>query len=197
MPKLLLLIGIPGSGKTRLASQLKQISSCRVISTDSIRAQLFGNEAIQGPWLLVWREVEWQFRETVEQIQTEQISFAVYDATNTRRRNRRHVIALARWAGFTQITAVWLDPPLELCLQRNQQRQRQVPDAVIQRMYRQLWSCPPRLREGIDLLLHYGTTVPNLGTLLMHCEPKEPSQNLGKSTGIAPIQRQEPNPSLL
>jgi predicted kinase len=197
MPRLLLLIGIPGSGKSCLAAQLQQILSCRVISTDRIRAQLFGDEAIQGPWLLIWRQVGWQFREAVEQIHTGQISLAVYDATNTRRRNRRDVITLARLAGFTQITAVWLDPSLELCLQRNQQRQRQVPDAVIQRMYRQLWSCPPRLREGIDLLLHYGTTVPNLDTLLKHFEIKEPPQKLGKSTEIAPIQRQEPNPSLL
>ncbi|MBF2050062.1 MAG: AAA family ATPase [Elainella sp. C42_A2020_010] len=198
MVNLLLLIGIPGSGKSSLAAQLQQISACRIISTDSIRAQLFGNAAIQGPWLLIWREVNQQFREAVVQIQTGQIDFAIYDATNTRRRVRRDLIALARSVGFSRIVAVWLDPPLELCCWRNHQRGRQVPEAVIQRMYRQLWSSPPRLREGIDLLLHYGTTAPNSELLLQFVQPQAAATSkLRESTEIAPSQRQEPNPSFL
>lgn len=167
MVQLILLIGIPGSGKTSLAAQLQQTQlGCFVISTDQIRANLFGDEAIQGSWLLVRRQIQRQLGAAVEQIQAGQTPFAVYDATNTRRRYRREAIALARASGFTSIIGVWLDPPLDLCLQRNQLRSRQVPEAIIQRMYRQLWSSPPRLREGMDLLLHYGTTVSNLDHLL-------------------------------
>jgi predicted kinase len=169
MAKLVIMIGIPGSGKSTLIQTWSQAQCCLIISTDEIRAQLFGDEAIQGSWLLVWQEVQRQFREAVEQIHGGTVDFAIYDATNTRRRNRRAVMALARSVGFTEIVGVWLDPPLELCVQRNQSRFRQVPDAVVQRMYRQLWSCPPRLREGLDLLLHYGTT-PDLEELLKQFE---------------------------
>lgn len=164
------MIGTPGSGKSTLIQHWQQdqrssLISYPIISTDQIRAQIFGDEAIQGAWGLVWREVQRQFQAAVEQVQTG-TAFAIYDATNTRRRNRRAVFALARSVGFTHITGVWLDPPLDLCLQRNQTRSRQVPEVVLRKMHRQLWSCPPRLREGLDLLLHYGTSTPNLEDLL-------------------------------
>jgi predicted kinase len=165
MTTLVVMIGIPGSGKSTLIQHWSQSQRCLVISTDQIRAQLFGDEAIQGSWLLIWREVQRQFQGAAEQLRSGIAEFAIYDATNTRRRNRRAVIASARSVGFTQIIGVWLDPPLEVCVQRNQARLRQVPDEVLQRMYRQLWSCPPRLREGLDLLLHYGTSAPNLEDL--------------------------------
>lgn len=166
MARLVVLIGIPGSGKSSLAAQLQCQLGCLLISTDQIRENLFGDEAIQGSWLLIWREVRRQFGVAVEQIRAGRANFAIYDATNTRRRYRREVIALARATGFTSIVGVWLDPPLEICLQRNRLRARQVPEDIVQRMYRQLWSCPPRWREGMDLLLHYGTATPDLDNLL-------------------------------
>lgn len=189
---LILLIGLPGSGKSSLARQLQQTQpGCRIISTDQIRADLFGDESIQGSWPVIWRQVQQQVQQAVAQIQTGEATLAIYDATNTRRRNRRQVIALARAAGFTQIWAVWLNLPLELCLSRNQQRSRQVPEPVIQRMARQLWSGPPCLREGIDRLLYYSAAVP---------EPEQVWAVLGqgqtdaKSTDISLPSQQEPNP---
>jgi predicted kinase len=167
MASLILLIGIPGSGKSSLAAQLQQSQlGCLLISTDQIRARLFGDEAIQGAWWLIWQELEHQLRSAVEQIQVGQATLAIYDATNTRRRYRREIIALARAVGFTCMIGVWLDPPFELCRQRNQHRSRQVPEAILHRMYRQLWSCPPRLREGFDLLLHDSTVSPEPEMLL-------------------------------
>jgi predicted kinase len=167
MAQLILMIGIPGSGKSSLAARLQQTCpGCLLISTDQIRARLFGDEAIQGSWCLIWQEIRQQFNDAIAHIQHDPESFALFDATNARRRNRRELIALARSIGFTQITGIWLDPPLEVCLERNQNRSRQVPEAVIQRMHRQLWSCPPRLREGIDQLFHYDTATSTLDNLL-------------------------------
>ena len=159
MPQLLLLIGLPGSGKSSLAGQLAiQVPGSWIISTDTIRAELFGEEAVQGPWLLVWRQVEDQFRCAVEQIKDGKSSRAIYDATNTARRKRRDVLTLARAAGFTKITGVWVDTPLSVCLERNRRRDRSVPEAVIERMYRQLRDVPPSPAEGMDRLLRYSST---------------------------------------
>ncbi len=148
MTRLIILIGLPGSGKSTLARKIvTRYLQCRLISTDAIRGQLFGNEGIQGPWLQVWQEVQQQFHQAVSQT-----SLVIYDATNTQRRRRREVIDLARETGFSYITGLWLDKSLELCLERNKQRQRQVPEEVIMKMYRQLTDAPPSCEEGLDRL---------------------------------------------
>ncbi|MBE9050072.1 AAA family ATPase [Nostocales cyanobacterium LEGE 11386] len=146
---LFLLIGLPGSGKSTLAKQLfTECPQMQLISTDAIRGQLFGSEAIQGPWLLIWREIERQLQQAIAINKT-----TIFDATNAQRRQRREIIALAREVGFTSITGLWVRTPVWLCLARNQQRQRQVPPDVIWRMYRQLRDAPPSLEEGIDHLI--------------------------------------------
>ena len=156
MAKLILLIGLPGSGKSTLTQQLLAQDPRRLlISTDAIRSQLFGDEAIQGSWLLIWQEVQCQFRHAVGQIVQMSAQSAIYDATNAQRRHRREVIALARNVGFTHITGLWLDTPVWLCLARNRQRDRQVPEAVIFRMHRQLRDAPPTLQEGLDCLIRH------------------------------------------
>ena len=156
--RLILLIGLPGSGKSTIASRLLQANPQRqVISTDAIRLRLFGNEAIQGHWLKVWQEVGRQFQQAVEQQTAGQALETIYDATNVVRRDRRRVIALARTCGFEDITGVWLNTPLDLCLQRNRQRDRQVPDAIILRMHRCLMGAPPSMSDGCDRLIKVGS----------------------------------------
>ena len=151
---LILLIGWPVGENTTLARQLiSQCPDCWLISTDAIRAQLFGDEAIQGPWMQVWREVQRQFRQAAHPSDSGMKQTAIYDATNVMRKQRRRVLSLAREAGFTQIVGVWLDVPLGVCLSRNQQRDRQVPEWVMQKMYRQLTGAPPALIEGFDRLV--------------------------------------------
>jgi predicted kinase len=129
-------------------------STCRSISTDAIRAHLFGDEAIQGSWLKIWLEIRREFQEAVSQISSGEIEFALYDATNVVRKQRRQAIALARKMGFTDITGIWMDVPIEICLERNQQRLRRVPEEAILRMARRLSGAPPSLEEGLDRLIH-------------------------------------------
>ncbi|MGJ3250397.1 MAG: AAA family ATPase [Elainellaceae cyanobacterium] len=158
MPRLILLIGLPGSGKSTLAKCLiRDGVGHYLISTDAIRNQLFGDEAVQGSWSLVWGEIQRQFRDTIEQLSQNhrQDRTAIYDATNAVRRNRRTVIDLARTVGFSRIVALWLDVPVERCLERNRGRSRRVPDEVIWRMHRRLQAVPPSLNEKIDCLIHY------------------------------------------
>ncbi|MEA5564074.1 AAA family ATPase [Anabaena sp. UHCC 0399] len=146
---LILLIGLPGSGKSTLAKQL--IAECplmQLISTDAIRGQLFGSEAIQGSWMLIWREIERQLQQAISTDKT-----VIFDATNAQRRHRREIITLTRGIGFTHITGVWVKTPVWLCLARNQKRDRTVPEEIILRMHRQLRDAPPSREEGLDELV--------------------------------------------
>jgi predicted kinase len=149
MTQLIVLIGLPGSGKSTLATQL--LAECprkQLISTDAIRGQLFGHKALQGPWLLIWREIQRQFQQAVIAGGT-----TIYDATNAQRRHRREVIDIARELGFIHITGVWVRTPVWQCLARNKRRERKVPEDVIFRMYRQLRDAPPSVEEGFDNLI--------------------------------------------
>ncbi len=158
----MLLIGLPGSGKSTLAALLcAPPNAAKVISTDAIRAQLFGNEAIQGSWLKIWLEVRRQYQDAIAQIQAETIDFAIYDATNAVRKQRRQAIDLARKTGFTQVIGLWLNVPLSDCLERNARRgslaapsaNRQVPEAIVLRMARRLYAAPPSCEEGLDQII--------------------------------------------
>jgi predicted kinase len=150
---LVILIGLPGSGKSTLArSFLTTHSTALLISTDGIRSQLFGDASIQGSWLKIWLEVRRQFQEAVRQAELGQSCLAIYDATNAVRKQRRQAIHLARKTGFLQIIGLWVNTPLAVCLERNQARSRQVPEAVILRMDRRLQGAPPTIAEGLDAL---------------------------------------------
>ena len=45
-----LMIGPPGSGKSRIAKILAPLLEAEIISTDEIRKKLYGKESIQGNW---------------------------------------------------------------------------------------------------------------------------------------------------
>ena len=154
-----LLIGLPGSGKSTLAQQLKQVQpqgqwiSCHWISTDVIRAQLFGDEAVQGEWFQVQDEVERQLRQTARQNGMAGKVIAIYDATHAISGHRRAAIVLARAAGFSTVAGLWLDVALDRCLEWNRRRDRKVPNAAILQMHHQLCNAPPHLNDGFDCLV--------------------------------------------
>jgi len=151
---IVVLIGIPGSGKSSLARfLLAQWRSCCYISSDAIRAQLYGDAQIQGDWLMIEAQILWQANRAAQLGDRSPIPAALYDATNCHPENRAVMIAHLRKCGFTKILGVWLNLPLAICLQRNQERDRRVSPAVISAMHQMLQQSPPRRTEGFDRLI--------------------------------------------
>ncbi|MBE9203637.1 WYL domain-containing protein [Synechocystis salina LEGE 06099] len=146
--EILILIGCPSSGKSNLADNLiKQNLNYKVVSTDKIRAQIFSDESIQGNWLQVENEVLRQLKEHINAGHS-----VIYDATNAKRPWRMELIQKIKQLGDIDIIGLHLKTPLEVCKQWNEQRERQVPDFVIEDYYQALKKFPPLPAEGFTAI---------------------------------------------
>ena len=161
MASVIILIGVPASGKSTLAEQMLRASTQNVgsqhgltygqtqlISPDRIRESLYGSAATQGDWAEIWVQVQQEFANASKSQQS-----VIYDATNYKREHRKNIITIARDYGFRPITGIWLNVPLWICLSRNDHRDRIVPEDTVVDMYRQLSYTPPSLSEGFDRIL--------------------------------------------
>lgn len=145
-PYLFVLIGLPGCGKSTIAKEISNLTDAEVFSSDSIRKELFGSEAMQysNDYLkekgftalsdnqkrnicnnAVFAELNNRIRNCLSSG-----SNAVYDATNLTHRNDLH----SRFPN-AEIVLVCIDVALETALVRNQIRDRHVPENVIRDLY--------------------------------------------------------------
>ncbi|MGB7443752.1 MAG: ATP-binding protein [Coleofasciculaceae cyanobacterium] len=157
------LIGIPSSGKSTLAKKLLQIdTNAVVVSTDAIRALLFGDESIQGDWLLIESEVFKQIELAVSLGKS-----VIYDATNAKQEWRLSMLEkLGRYKNLQWIG--WhVKTPLSTCLAWNRQRNRQVPEEIIEKMDMFLRENPPTLAEGFAAVYRLNLAEDNWDAELM------------------------------
>ena len=150
------LIGLPASGKSTFAQQLnKQIPNSVVISTDAIRARLFGDEMTQGDW----NQVENMVIEHVRlAINYEQI--VIYDATNVQKAWRSSFLDKVSDLN-SEWVAWWMKTPVNVCKNWNKYRSRKVPNHIINTYYEYLLESPPIVDEGF------------LAVREIECEPKQ------------------------
>jgi predicted kinase len=130
-----LLIGQPASGKTTLAKALAPLLTApdeppaQVLSTDAIRAEVFGDAAVQGPWV----DIQQRLHQRIQECVAAGIPVIV-DATHARRAWRLALTqalplpAPVEWIGW------WLYTDLPTSLEWNGRRERAVPVPVIQEM---------------------------------------------------------------
>lgn len=142
---MIVLIGVPGSGKSTWAKQQKGT----VLSSDEMRVVLSGNVNNQEIHSKVFGTMRHLLRTRLEL----SASPTIIDATNIRRRDRKGWLQLAAKFG-AKVEAVHFDVPVEIALERNRKRDRVVPDEVIRAMAAHLQ--PPTLEEGFAKILTIG-----------------------------------------
>ncbi len=137
------LVGAPGCGKSTLAQQWVAHTPESVwISTDQIRAELFGNPVSQGEWEQIAVAVVEQIAQAVKANRP-----IIYDATNAKRGWRLRF--LQRVGAYPVQWIAWQFPTsLATCKARNEGRERQVPEWVIEQYYNELKRFPPDVAEG-------------------------------------------------
>jgi predicted kinase len=148
MAKLIVLCGIPGSGKSSYADELMNINNTFsdeemvIHSSDAIRAELFGDAGSQEDNGRVFELMHKRTREDLRAGKT-----VIYDATNITRKARKSAIACAHPTHDTiECHVVWAEP--EECVRRDGLRDRKVGPTVIDKMLRR-WQSPWK-DEGFD-----------------------------------------------
>lgn len=169
MNTLIVLIGLPGAGKSTFAGTLPGT----LVSTDAIRKELYGGESITlceptAQKLLAEKKiptdglsprelaalkeflcVDYVFDVARERCRRllEQGNTVIYDSTNFKKKYRQQLLEKTRGT-FRRCDAYFLDIPLDVCLARNAGRSRREPEAVITAIASQM--VPPSYEEGFD-----------------------------------------------
>jgi predicted kinase len=133
----ILAIGLPGSGKS---SWFKR-HNITPLSSDLLRALLFDDATEQRFQDLVFSNLRSMLKARL--IARRPINYV--DATNLTPHERHSWIKLAKDYGY-EVQAVFFDVPVEVCLERNQRRERVVAEDVMRRMAGKLR--PPTFEEG-------------------------------------------------
>lgn len=139
--KAIMLVGLPASGKSTFS---KNFSTEQVFSSDQIREDLFGDANCQDNPVLVFNTLYQRMRNyicsTVKNTTTDNRTITVvFDATNLKRNNRKRFIKEIKEVAnqcnlIPNCSCFVFNTPVEICLIRNRQRDRIVPDDVIVNM---------------------------------------------------------------
>ena len=132
-----LAIGLPGSGKTTWFKR----RGVTPLSSDMLRTILFDDITEQRYQGLVFSTLRSLLRARL----IAKMPWNYVDATNLSPHERRQWIKMARSFGF-EVQAVFFDVPIEVCIERNQRRERTVNESTLRAMAERLR--PPSFKEG-------------------------------------------------
>lgn len=145
MSKLIVMVGLPGSGKSYRARELQRIINAEIISSDAIRKELLKNENDQSNNELVFKTLYNRIRELLNQGRN-----AILDATNTSLKVRLHVMEEVKECKCEKIAYI-MTTSVEECIKRDCERERTVGEDVIRKFERSFQS--PHKCEGWDNII--------------------------------------------
>lgn len=122
-------VGLPGGGKSRWAAS---VPDAVIHSSDAIRAELFGDENNQSDSEIVFKVLHERVLRDLSEGKN-----VVYDATNINYKRRMGFLNQIRSLHMRDLKkqCIFMAVPYGLCVERNKNRERYVPEDVIRRMY--------------------------------------------------------------
>jgi len=150
-PELVMMVGIPGSGKSTYVQQLKE-KGYEVINPDAIRFELTGDMADQSQNKRVW---DLTYERLVKLLKSGRN--AVLDATNVNLSNRRKFMnAVKEEVPNVVFKAIVVNVDKEEAIRRVQKRVSEggldIPSDVMDRMYNNMQLNPPTEEEGFETI---------------------------------------------
>ena len=153
-PELVMLVGLPGSGKSYYAEQHKD--DYVIHSSDNMRKVMFGDESHSGDNYDVFNALHIEVRNSLRNGNS-----VIFDATNISRKRRISFLNTIKDFNVRK-KAIIMATPYETCLQNNTKRERQVPDSIMNNYYKTFNI--PYYNEGWDEVevYYYDKTFHNL-----------------------------------
>ncbi len=147
-PMVVVAVGVPGSGKsTYLKPLAEQVGMVR-INLDDLRKWLLRDATNQSFNPQIWQIAKLAITTALSAEQS-----VVVDGMNTQRKYREEEVAFYRSGGAKTVIALVFNTPLEICLQRNAARSRQVPETAIIKEFERLQRQPVVAAEGFDRVI--------------------------------------------
>lgn len=157
IPTFVMMVGIPGSGKSTVADKLKYIMENEgekkdkiiILSSDALRREILGSEESQENNGLIFSEMKKRSLEAILEGKN-----VIYDATNTTIKNRKSILEELNKSNIKCYKIAYImNTPFKICLDQNEQRERVVPSEVLFK-FRNSFQLPLK-QEGFDNIIIY------------------------------------------
>jgi predicted kinase len=146
MSKLIIGIGLPGSGKTAVMKDFAARYGYKYLSTDMIREK-FALGIDEPSTMAVWDEIRSLVKYSAENNQT-----LVFESTFTMGDQRRAFLDFARSIGIEKIQGIFVNTPCEIAWQRNNERKHNVSKETFDTRRSYLEEDMPDVQDGLDSL---------------------------------------------
>jgi len=155
--KLIMMIGIVASGKSFYAQELAQKENAVIHSSDQLRIELFGDVNFQDKNGELFVELHRRIKSDLNKGKN-----VLYDATNLNYKKRKAFLEELKKIDCVK-ECYLVATPYEKCLEQNRQRERKVPEFVLDRMYKSIFI--PQFYEGwSDIHIIWNTKGYNFDT---------------------------------
>jgi predicted kinase len=148
MKKAILFIGLPGSGKTTYINE--NIKGYYIVSADQIKMlhpqYTHANTETLHEWSV--REAEIQM-----QILSDDATNICMDSGGVNNSYSLRIINMLKDKGY-HIEIIFIDTPLDVCLERNRGRDRQVPESAIIDKSKKIYECAEKQKTIADNFKH-------------------------------------------
>jgi len=125
MANFYLVCGFYGSGKTTLAKELAKKNDILLVDVDEFYEKINGSECIRknsfDVWMMIYNELH--------KIELE-AKDVIFTTSSLQERQRQEFV---EWFSTFDFHLIWVMAPLNVCLENNNKRKRQVPMEKIER----------------------------------------------------------------
>lgn len=149
MNKFICMVGLPASGKSTYAQALSEQYNATICSSDHIREELFNDVNDQSHNADVFKELYRRIKNYLQNGQS-----VIMDSTNISYKRRMALLQELKNIPCEKI-CVLMATPYQECLKNNANRERVVPEEVIERMYKN-FNIPFFYEGWNQIMVEYG-----------------------------------------